>query len=74
VIQFPIHLPAHNDRSKPTPSVPAGTISFYHPLTTEYPTPAICLLSQNVWAEFENALARIMERSVVLEEVHSGGH
>jgi UDP-GlcNAc:undecaprenyl-phosphate GlcNAc-1-phosphate transferase len=71
VIQFPMHLPAHKDSSKRTQRVPAGTISFYHPLTREYPTPAICLLSQNVWAEFENALVRIMGRSVVLEERRS---
>jgi hypothetical protein len=37
-----------------------GRLTFYHPTTTHLPVSAVCLLSRQVWTEFEKSVNRIM--------------
>jgi hypothetical protein len=37
-----------------------GRLTFYHPTTAHLPVSAVCLLSRQVWTEFEKSVNRIM--------------
>ena len=39
-----------------------GRLTFYHPMESQFPVSAICLLSRNIWGEFAAAIQRIMEQ------------
>jgi hypothetical protein len=40
-----------------------GRLTFYHPTTAHLPVSAVCLLSRQVWTEFEKSVNRIMSPS-----------
>jgi UDP-GlcNAc:undecaprenyl-phosphate GlcNAc-1-phosphate transferase len=40
-----------------------GRLTFYHPTTSRLPVSAVCLLSRQVWKEFEKAINRISAKS-----------
>jgi UDP-GlcNAc:undecaprenyl-phosphate/decaprenyl-phosphate GlcNAc-1-phosphate transferase len=42
-----------------------GRLTFYHPTTTRLPVSAVCLLSRQVWKEFDQAISRIVAQSTV---------
>jgi UDP-GlcNAc:undecaprenyl-phosphate/decaprenyl-phosphate GlcNAc-1-phosphate transferase len=39
-----------------------GRLTFYHPMNSQFPVSAICLLCRNIWGEFADAIQRIMEQ------------
>lgn len=41
-----------------------GRLTFYHPTTRHLPVSAVCLLSRQVWTEFERSVNRILSPSV----------
>jgi|WetSurSiteA1Bulk_404760.scaffolds.fasta_scaffold04191_2 UDP-GlcNAc:undecaprenyl-phosphate/decaprenyl-phosphate GlcNAc-1-phosphate transferase len=44
--------------------VDIGRLTFYHPTTARLPVSAVCLLSRQIWKEFEQAVNRIVDRSI----------
>jgi UDP-GlcNAc:undecaprenyl-phosphate/decaprenyl-phosphate GlcNAc-1-phosphate transferase len=42
------------------PGADVGRLTFYHPLDSQFPVSAICLLSRDIWGEFSSAINRII--------------
>jgi hypothetical protein len=49
---------------KDFPGSDIGRLTFYHPTTVHLPVSAVCLLSRQVWNEFEGAINRIVAQSI----------
>jgi UDP-GlcNAc:undecaprenyl-phosphate GlcNAc-1-phosphate transferase len=49
---------------KDFPGSAIGRLTFFHPMTAHLPVSAVCLLSRQVWKEFEAAINRIVAQSI----------
>ena len=58
-------VPDHPEFSvKDFPASAIGRLTFFHPTTAHLPVSAVCLLSRQVWKEFEAAINRIVAQSI----------
>jgi UDP-GlcNAc:undecaprenyl-phosphate GlcNAc-1-phosphate transferase len=49
---------------KDFPGSAIGRLTFFHPTTAHLPVSAVCLLSRQVWKEFEASINRIVAQSI----------
>ncbi len=56
---YPARLP---EASQDLKGGDIGRLTFYHPATEHLPVSAVCLLSRQVWKEFEQAVNRVVAR------------
>jgi UDP-GlcNAc:undecaprenyl-phosphate GlcNAc-1-phosphate transferase len=65
-IEFVFRIPDYQSRSSEASQDlkgrDIGRLTFYHPATEHLPVSAVCLLSRQVWKEFEQAVNRVVAR------------